>query len=250
MAAKLALQLYTLRHELKHDYPGIMKRVAEAGYAGVEPAGFPGSSLQEASGIYRDLGLTVCSAHTRLPVGDDRDAVFEELRSLGTARAVSGLGPDHFQSREAIRASCEQFNQAAEAAGSAGMTFSIHNHWWEFETLEGRPVYQYMLEDLDPSVLFEVDVYWVQTGGQDAAQVLRELGPRAPLLHIKDGPCEQGKPMTAVGSGKVDIPGVAAAAKNTAEWFIVELDACATDMVEAVEESARYLREAGLVEGR
>lgn len=246
---KLGLQLYTLREQLVSDYAGVMRQVAEAGYAGVEPAGFPGSSLQEAAALYRDLGLTVCSAHTPLPVGDDREPVLEQMRTLGATRIVSGRRPEQFKDLASIRESCSLFNEAAANAAAVGMTFHIHNHWWEFGMLEGRRVHEIMLEHLDPAVGFEIDVYWVQTSGCDPASVIRRIGKRAPLLHIKDGPCAQGEPMVAVGQGRVDMQAVAEAASE-AEWFIVELDRCATDMIVAVRASASYLVEKGWVNGR
>jgi sugar phosphate isomerase/epimerase len=48
-------------------------------------------------------------------------------------------------------------------------------------------------------------------------------------------------PMTALGGGVMDVPAVVRAARGRAEWLIVELDRCATDMFTAVEESFRYL---------
>jgi hypothetical protein len=56
--------------------------------------------------------------------------------------------------------------------------------------------------------------------------------------------------MTAVGDGRVDIPGVVAAGSGRTEWMIVELDRCSTDMVEAVEKSYQYLTDNGLARGR
>ncbi|MCK5328239.1 MAG: sugar phosphate isomerase/epimerase, partial [Candidatus Latescibacteria bacterium] len=79
--------------------------------------------------------------------------------------------------------------------------------------------------------------------------VVRELGVRAPLLHIKDGPCTKEAPMTAVGEGVVDFRSIVEAAGETAEWMIVELDRCATDMMEAVATSYTYLIEEGLARG-
>ena len=247
MTAKLALQLYSLRAELEPDYRGILEQVAAAGYQGVEPAGYPGSSLQEAADMYRELGFTVCSAHTRIPVGDDEQRVIEEIQALGATRIVSGRGPDEYTDEDKIQATCDLFNQAAANAAKHGLTFGIHNHWWEFEPLNGEPVYRHMLRHLDPAVFFEIDTYWVQTGGCDPAAVVRELGPRIPLLHIKDGPCRKGEPMVAVGEGVMDFDAVTQAAAAT-EWYIVELDACATDMMEAVVKSAQFLKENGHVE--
>jgi sugar phosphate isomerase/epimerase len=134
-------------------------------------------------------------------------------------------------------------------AKAHGITLHYHNHWFEYEILNNRLAADIMLEHLDPAVMMEVDVYWAQTAGQDPADVVRRLGARAPLLHIKDGPCQMEAPMTAVGAGRVDIPGVAAASAGSAKWFIVELDRCATDMLEAVRQSYQYLIGKGLARG-
>jgi sugar phosphate isomerase/epimerase len=79
--------------------------------------------------------------------------------------------------------------------------------------------------------------------------VIRQLGARVPLLHIKDGPAVLGEPMTAVGQGTLDFHEIAAAAQNYAEWFIVELDECATNMMDAVAQSYAYLTREGLARG-
>ena len=107
--------------------------------------------------------------------------------------------------------------------------------------MEGRYAYQVMLELLDPGIQLEIDTYWVQTGGVDAVKAIQESGKRATLLHIKDGPATTTEPMQALGTGAIDIPALLKAATH-AEWLIVELDRCATDMAEAVAKSVKYLK--------
>jgi sugar phosphate isomerase/epimerase len=102
---------------------------------------------------------------------------------------------------------------------------------------------------VDPGVFFEVDTYWAQTGGVEAADLVRKLGAKAPLLHIKDGPCVKGEPMTAVGDGVMDVGAIVNAGKPYTEWMIVELDACATDIIEAVAKSYSYLVGKGFAHG-
>ena len=87
----------------------------------------------------------------------------------------------------------------------------------------------------------EIDTYWVQTGGVDPVKAIQESGKRATLLHIKDGPANTTDPMQALGTGAIDIPALLKAA-TYAEWLIVELDRCATDMAEACAKSAKYLK--------
>ena len=43
---------------------------------------------------------------------------------------------------------------------------------------------------------------------------------------------------------------LADASRDTAEWWIVELDRCATDMLEAVQKSYTYLTQNGLANGK
>ena len=250
MSAPIALQLYTIREELGQDFRAGIERIAQMGYVGVETAGFPGTTVEDASKLFKDLGLAVCSAHTGLPVGDDKNDILDTIAALGCSRIISGRGPDDFKTVDLIKKTCELFNQAGATAKQQGFAFGIHNHWWEFEKLDGRPVYQIMLECLAPEVFFEIDTYWAQTGGSDPVKVVAELGSRAPLLHIKDGPCVKGEDMVAVGEGKVDFPGIVQASGANAEWMIVELDSCGTDMMEAVEKSYCYLADNHLARGR
>ena len=251
MPAPISLQLYTLREQAAKDYTATVTQVAEMGYIGVEPAGYPGTTVEGAAQLYKDLGLKVGSAHLGLPVGDDKQSNIDQAGILGVDHIVTGRGPKDFETLDLVKASCELFNEAAANAKAAGFGFSIHNHWWEFSPLaeSGQPVYKHMLEYLSADVGFQVDTYWVQTGGCDPAAVVAELQGRCPLLHIKDGPCDREKAMQACGQGKVDIPAIVAAAGDTTEWMIVELDRCDTDMVEAVAESYRYLVGEGLAAG-
>ena len=241
-ATPVALQLYTVREEMGKDLEGTVRTVAEMGYVGVETAGHTGEVCTRLSNLFGELGLTVCSAHTSLPLGDDKARVLDDMATLGTRRIVSGFGRDRFSKVADIRKVCDSFNEAAQVAADSGMTVGYHNHWWEFLEVDGKPAYEYMVEYLDPRVFFQIDTYWVATAGQDPSEVIERLGARVPMLHIKDGPCTKEDPMVPVGKGKLDFPKIVHAGKH-AEWLIVELDRCDTGMVAASRESLEYLRD-------
>ncbi len=249
--ASTALQLYTVREALAEDFAGVMRQIAGIGYVGIEPAlSTLGTTPAEAGRLFKELELMVPSAHTPLPLGADKERVLEAMAALDCRCIVSGKGPESFQTLDQIRRTCDLFNEAHAVARENGMSFGIHNHWWEFQTVEGRYPYRILMEHLNPEILFEVDTYWVRTAGLDPAEVVRELGRRASLLHIKDGPAVMNAPMVAVGEGVLDVPAISRAAEGHAEWLIVELDECATDMMEAVEKSYHYLVEGGLARGK
>ena len=250
MPAPIALQLYTLREAAKEDYEGIVRKVAPIGYAGVEPGGFPGTTVEAGKKLFNDLGLEVCSAHLPLPIGDNVNESLETAEALGIKRVVAGQGRDEFGSRDQIKASCDRFNEAHANCAEKGFTFGIHNHWWEFLEIEGELVYKQMLEHLAPEILFQIDAYWVQTAGPDPAGVIAELGSRVPLVHLKDGPCTREADMQALGEGVTDFKSIVDAGRDHVEWWIVELDRCATDMMEAVEKSDAFLTAGGYARGR
>ena len=49
--------------------------------------------------------------------------------------------------------------------------------------------------------------------------------------------------------GALDWPAIIGAGAGNTEWLIVELDRCATDMAEAVQQSYNYLVGEGLARG-
>ena len=136
------------------------------------------------------------------------------------------------------------FNEAVRARHDA----RYHNHWWEFSNKIGNESAHALLFRLPDQRYAEIDTYWAKVGA-DPAQVVKDFGVRAPLLHIKDGPADDTEaPMTAVGKGVVDVAAIAAASRAT--WHVVELDRCATDMFEAIAQSYSYLTKQGLAQGR
>ncbi|HRX03979.1 MAG: sugar phosphate isomerase/epimerase [Anaerolineae bacterium] len=250
MSLPIALQTYTVREQLARDFERTITRVAEIGYPALEiTIDIPGASLSQAEKVFGRLGLQTPAAHSPLPLGDKRSAVLDFAAMFGVKTLGFSGGPKEFGTVDSIRQLCGRINDAYEVVAASGIALAYHNHWWEFARVEDRLGFDIMLELLDPGVVFEVDTYWVKTGGQDPTALVKKLGDRAPLLHIKDGPATEKDPMVAVGQGVMDFPAIIPAATG-AQWLIVELDRCATDMMVAVDESYRYLTGEGLAHGR
>jgi sugar phosphate isomerase/epimerase len=248
-----AVQLYTLRDEIAKGMRPVIERLAKIGYAGVEPAGFGDLSPKEFKSLVDANGQRISSAHAQAPLfGDTMPRVLDEMQEIGCPTVVVPmLPPDRFGDADGCKRMAERMNNALGAVRERGMALAYHNHWFEFAKLpDGRTGFDVFVESLEPDVALELDIYWAQTGGADPAATARELGSRCRLLHVKDGPAtEPGADMVAVGKGAVDVAAVLEANENVA-WHIVELDRCATDMFEAVEQSLRYLIASGLSSGR
>jgi sugar phosphate isomerase/epimerase len=243
MSDRIGLQLYSVRELANQDYETAIRKVAAMGYRVVETAGFPGTTAPKAAKLFAELGIKVVAAHTSMPLGDQKNEVLETMEALGKPRMILPYTrPEDLQTVASVRKLCDTINEGNAVAQAHGMKFGFHNHWAEFGKAEGRYVYQLFQEYFDPSVFFELDTYWIKVAGLDPVEVIKELGPRAELLHIKDGPANREQAMTAVGDGVIDVPAILKAGGDNAKYWIVELDRCDGDVLEAVAKSYRYLQ--------
>lgn len=246
----LSVQLYSLREESQQDFDGVLERLAAIGYKGVEPFALFGKTPEQFRRQVEDLGMTVSSSHHPWANRAGAQEVIDTVSAMGLTRAAGGFGPDDFADMDAVKRTADTINGLIDGLRPAGIELFIHNHWWEFTPVDGTLGYHHIAERC-PELAFEVDTYWAANfGAVDAAAEVARVKDRTPLLHIKDGPLVQGESHVAVGDGRMDIRGIVDAADpDVLEWLIVELDACDSDMMTAVEGSYRYLIDNGLAAG-
>jgi sugar phosphate isomerase/epimerase len=181
-----------------------------------------------------------------MPTKENISEIVDTAKTLGYTCHISGGGPDDFKDKNACRVTGEKFKAASELLKPHGLTFGMHNHWWEFDKkIDGKTPYDIALE-IAPDTICQIDTYWVKVGGMDPAAVIQQHAKQTQLLHIKDGPLDKDKAMTAIGRGKMDWKSVMQAAQDSAvKWLVVELDRCDTDMMDAIHESLHYLVDEG-----
>jgi sugar phosphate isomerase/epimerase len=240
-----AVQLYTVRDLLAADRKGVLARIASLGYGAAEPF----NVLNDPAGLRADLdaaGLVTCSVHAT-PSGDQAGAVLSAARTLGAGTVIiPHMPPARFADRASVQALASELNEIAARTADEGLRLGYHNHEFELASIvDGQPALEVLADGLDDGVLLEVDTYWAAVGGQDVPALLGRLGDRVRYLHVKDGPVTRDDPMTAVGSGRMPVPEILAAA-SSAEWHVIELDHCATDMVAALGDSLAWLAARGL----
>ena len=135
------------------------------------------------------------------------------------------------------------------ACAARGITFSYHNHAFEFETFDGQTGMDILFGQTNPQhVKAELDLFWVKKGGQDPVAYIHQFGKRAHLLHLKDmadGPDQKFAP---VGSGTFDFKSIIAAGQKAGtQWYVVEQDNCYdTPPLEAVKISIDNLKKLGV----
>jgi sugar phosphate isomerase/epimerase len=137
---------------------------------------------------------------------------------------------------------CEYWNAVGEKCNAKGIRFGYHNHDKEFTELEGKVIYDFMLENMDADkVMFQLDVYWCVVGGKNPVDYFKKYPGRFEVWHIKDK-AELG------ASGTMDFESYwAEAATSGMKYGVVEVEEYNMDPFESVKVSLDYLNNSPFV---
>ena len=238
----VALQLYTLREEVKKDFKGTLRKVAEMGFDGVELAGHGGLGIVEVKEALQSCGLQAISSHVPLAdLRNDLEKVLEEQLELGVKFIVC---PYLTEEERDYALLISDLNDIGERCHEAGLTLCYHHH--DFEVLteyNGRPALASILEETN--VKAELDLYWLTYAGENPAKWIERHHP--PLVHLKDMTTDGERFFAELGTGGVDLePAFALWESANIQWWIVEQDASKTSPIESVRKSMDYLKQMGL----
>ena len=243
---QISLQLYTVREQTAQDMPGTLRRISEIGYPAVEFAGYGGLSPEDLRTILDDLGIRASGAHVPLDSWEtDPEAVLADLHTLNCTHAIVPIAPsERRQDESSVARLAEGFNRWGELCRREGVTFSYHNHAFEFAPLGGTTMWDVLIRETDPELVhLELDLYWVRYGGADPESLLRDLGDRISLVHLKDMAADEQRSDLPVGEGIMPWPELLNTADEAGvEWYIAEQDN-PRDALEDVGTSLQHLQE-------
>ncbi|MCL4540976.1 MAG: sugar phosphate isomerase/epimerase [Chloroflexi bacterium] len=246
----VALQLYTLREQLAADFTGVIKRVGQMGYMGVELAGYGGLSAEALKELLDEAGLRIAGDHVGLDrLENQLDGVIAFSKAIGNDTVVLPAVPAQRRGDLAgWRSLADELTHIGERFVDQGLTFCYHNHAWEFAPLDGTDGFHVLFGESDPRyVKIELDTFWAKKGGFDPVALMREFSGRVPLLHLKDMTADEEATFAEVGEGTMDFQAIFQAATVAgARWYIVEQDRCRRSPLESVAISLRHLREWGI----
>ncbi|MDW2800631.1 sugar phosphate isomerase/epimerase [Clostridium boliviensis] len=183
---EFSIQLYSLRELTIVDFPGVLKRVAEIGYTGVEFAGYGDLSASQMRSLLEENGLKSISSHVPLErLINDLDEELSYNREIGTKTIIVPYHP--LKTIHDVEILAEQLAPIAKAVRSAGFTFGYHNHAHEFvKTEDGTFLLDLLMQLTDPQdVVLELDVYWAAYAGVDVLEYMEKQRKRIRLLHLK-----------------------------------------------------------------
>ena len=257
--AVLAAQLYTVRDftQTAVDFAASMEKIRAIGYRAVQVSAIGDIPDAEVKAIADGCGLSICNTHVSYDrLQNDLAGVIAQHRLWDCRHvAIGSMPPPLRTSADGYRAFAAAASRIGERLAQAGLTFSYHNHSFEFVRFEGRSGLEILFDESDPQHLqAELDTYWVQHGGADAVAWIERLAGRMPVIHLKDMvmlPGEGGGPpqqaMAEVGEGNMNFAAILDACRRAGvEWYAVEQDICQRDPFESLALSYRNLRAMGL----
>lgn len=252
----IALELYSVRRELDEDPLGTLKAVADMGYQGVEFAGPPKHGGDELRRMLDDAGLPCCGWHTPFDMlQDDRLATTVALnKAVGNPHLISpGIPAELRQSRADWLKVADFFNELAKKLADHGMDTGYHNHFVEFEPLDGEQPWDTLFGNTGAGVIMQLDTGNALGGGADVVAILERYPGRATTVHLKPYSVEAGKDDPGLGYrpliGDDDIPWDdvfrLCETSGGTEWYIVEYESDAFPPLEAVDRCLKKLRAMG-----
>lgn len=270
------LQLWSVRNSLQKDYAGTMEKVAEIGYKNIElicnvtPDGLvfgEKSKSADVRKLFDGLGLKAINQHFVPTPETPWEKVIADCHTTGVNGLICAIA--FFANKQEVYDFCKATNQYAELCKKNGLQYYYHNHFHEYQVLDGEKIMDIMIKEMDPDLVkFEFDIYWTIRGGEDPVAWMKKFGKRCDMLHQKDRPASgvpvnwfdkfgadtiygfdqliatlDGDQFVEIGEGTIDIPAMLTAARQYCDprYVFVEQDLTRLTEIESVAVSYKNL---------
>jgi sugar phosphate isomerase/epimerase len=218
-AARMGLELFTVRDQIALDQVGTLTKVAAIGYKEVEPSvTIDNLPPKQYRALLDRLGLTAPTSHMSVSPGPDLERQLEGCQIMGNhyvsaaaarpaasgragarggARAPAGTRAGAARgglrrpapTPDSFKKTVDMYNQVGAVAQKYGVQVLVHNHAVEFERFPGsdQVPYDIILAESDPKlVVMELDIGWATVAGQDIVALFQKHPGRFLLWHVKD----------------------------------------------------------------
>ena len=184
---KLGSPLFIVREEAKEDLFGVLEKIAEIGYEGVEFVSLFDRKPEDIRKKLDSLGMVTISNHVN--VNDfyaDPERVIADHKTLDCkyiTLALSNTGMKYGSPEFAEVVA--KMKKVCGICYENGFTPIYHNHNYEFVSspslLEG-----FMDHCKDEKLCMEPDLGWMMYAGVKPVDFLKKYSNRTPVIHLKD----------------------------------------------------------------
>ena len=246
----IGCQTYPVRKMIGQDFPGTIKQLAAAGFEAIElcsPVGYADSGFgvlakykgAELRKMIGDMGVQCHSSHFDIKeLRENQAGRIAWAKDVGmTQMLVPSLDGPKNPTMDDVKRAAEEYNKMGEQAVKAGIQQGLHNERFEIATVDGKRVYDILLELLDPKLVkFQFQISEIRHG-YDAAEYFTKYPGHFISMHVQ-GWSAPAKKIAAVGQDTLDWKKIFTAAKTGGvKNYFVEMD------LELMRASVPYLRD-------
>jgi sugar phosphate isomerase/epimerase len=233
----LGFQVWTIKDQLIKDFSGTLKMMASLGYQSVEmcsPPGYESSGFgplmkikaSEMKRIVNDAGLALESTHYGMDeLRKNLNERIEFALESGQKQMIcSSFGlPKNATITDWMKAA-DELNEIGAKTQKAGIQTGFHNHHTEFEEINGKLIYDSLMEHFDPeSVKMQFQVAVISIGYK-ATTYFEKYPGRFISAHLADWSPAYNK-QVPLGQGIIDWKEFfAVAEKCGVNNYFVEMD--------------------------
>ena len=254
----IGIQMSTIKDKIEElGAYGTLKACAELGYHCVEVSQIPMTpenveGMRKASEEF-GVKIAACSAALESMVPgmpgeylvSDFDKIVADCKALNCDMLRIGMLPmTCMGSREKAIEFVKRADEMAARLKEHGIDLYYHNHHVEFVKYDGEYLLD-IIKNTTKHMGFELDIHWIQRGGENPVEFIKKYAGRIRLLHLKDyrigevkmpeGEFNLEKFMSAfnnivefaeVGEGSLPVKEcIEAGLEGGSEYFLIEQDA-------------------------
>jgi sugar phosphate isomerase/epimerase len=195
--ANIGVQMMMLKeHVERHGAYATLNSLADIGFRFVEISqiSMTPDVVSEIAHARDDLGVQIAAISATVtdqpgvnePLDIRFDKIVADCHTLQTANIRIGMMPHAaMRSAQALTKFCTMANEQARRLAEEGIQLHYHNHHIEFAK-RGRVYILDHIREQAPNLRFEIDVHWVQRGGEHPQSILKKYAGLVDLVHLKD----------------------------------------------------------------
>ena len=205
---KLGAQFYSIRDNTTTPEAlyEAFKAIKNIGYAAVQMSAICEIDAKLLKFYSEEFSLPITCTHSPFDrIINDTDNLIQEHLIYGCPTIGLGYMPNEYHEGTGVYDFVEILREPIRKIKAAGLNFAYHNHAFEFKSVEGKLMFDILIDEL-PELDFILDTYWVKYAGYDYLEYIKRLGKdRLKNVHFKDMKTEPNGDICPCGEGIIDF---------------------------------------------
>jgi len=226
---RLSVQLWSVKDQLKNDFRGTIKQLADMGFQGVELAGFYGDFNEDPEGLAKFIqshGMQISGTHSNFNLLSDEkfDQTIDFYKRAGVKTVVIAWDDRAFDANTVWKTIAD-LNRLHAKLESHGLRFGYHNHAEEFGAYRDVTLWDHIARSTPDSLVLQLDVGWVNHAGLNPSDFVRRYPGRTLSTHFKaaENETHKGK-LPIIGQDSANWPELIKATREVGgtQWIVLE----------------------------